>query len=278
MKKALWIGLCAIVCLPMLMPLIMLLAGSLMGKDEAVRALGPVLSSADGFAAWPLLPKYPTLQGHIELMLDEPEFFVMFWNSMAYAVLAVLGQLIGVGAAWAFSRYKFPLKKLIFAVYIALMLMPFQVTMIGQYLQLDSLRLIDTRWALILPLSFSTLPVFIMTKFFEAIPEGILEAARIDGAGEGMVFLKIGLPLSVPGLLSAAVLGFLESWGMIEQPMTFLRTQRLWPLSLYLPQVTEGDLGRALAASAITLLPPLLVFLCGQRYLVQGIGTMGMKE
>ena len=278
MKKALWIGVCVIVCLPMLMPLIMLLSGSLMGRDEAIKALGPVLSSADGYASWPLLPQYPTLRGHIELLLDEPEFFVMFWNSMAYAALAVLGQLIGVGAAWAFSRYDFPLKKTIFAVYIALMLMPFQVTMIGQYLQLDSIHLIDTRWALILPLTFSTLPVFIMTKFFEAIPEGILEAARIDGANEGMVFLKIGLPLSIPGLLSAAVLGFLESWGMIEQPMTFLRSQRLWPLSLYLPQVNESSMGRALAASAITLIPPLLVFLCGQKYLVQGIGTMGMKE
>ena len=249
-----------------------------MGKDEAIKALGPVLSSSDGYASWPLLPQYPTLRGHIELMLDEPEFFVMFWNSMTYAALAVLGQLIGVGAAWAFSRYDFPLKKAIFAIYIALMLMPFQVTMIGQYLQLDSIHLIDTRWALILPLTFSTLPVFIMTKFFEAIPEGILEAARIDGANEGMVFIKIGLPLSIPGLLSAAVLGFLESWGMIEQPMTFLRSQRLWPLSLYLPQVNESSMGRALAASAITLIPPLLVFLCGQKYLVQGIGTMGMKE
>ena len=249
-----------------------------MGKDEAIKAFGPVLSSADGYAHWPLLPQYPTLRGHIELMLDEPEFFVMFWNSMSYAVLAVLGQLIGVGAAWAFSRYEFPLKKVIFAMYIALMLMPFQVTMIGQYLQLDSFHLMDTRWALILPLAFSTLPVFILTKFFEAIPEGVLEAARIDGANEGIIFLKIGLPLSIPGLLSAGVLGFLESWGMIEQPMTFLRSQRLWPLSLYLPQVTENSMGRALAASAITLLPPLLVFLCGQKYLVQGIGTMGMKE
>ena len=74
------------------------------------------------------------------------------------------------------------------------------------------------------------------------------------------------------------VLGFIEVWGMIEQPMTFLRSQNLWPLSMYLPQITEGSLGWAMTASAIALMPPLLVFLCGQRYLVQGIGTMGLKE
>lgn len=278
MKKALWYGLCVLLCLPMMLPLLMLLAGSLMGQDEAVKVLGPVFSGSDGYARWPLLPQYPTLKGHIELMLDSPEFFVMFWNSVSYAVLSMIGQLIGIGAAWAFARYRFPMKKLLFSVYIALMLMPFQVTMVGQYLALDKFQLIDTRWAIILPLAFSTFPVFIMTKFFEAIPNSMLEAARIDGAGEFRIFLNIGLPLGIPGLLSAMVLGFLEAWGMIEQPMTFLRSQKLWPLSLYLPQITSNSLGWALSASAITLIPPLLVFLCGQRYLVQGISTMGIKE
>lgn len=278
MKKALWLGLCVILCLPMLLPLLMLLAGSLMGQDEAVKALGPVFTGADGFAHWPLLPQYPTLKGYIELMLDSPEFFAMFWNSVSYAVLSMAGQLIGIGAAWAFARYRFPMKKLLFSAYIALMLMPFQVTMVGQYLALDRFQLIDTRLAIILPLAFSTFPVFIMTKFFEAIPNSMLEAARIDGAGEFRIFLSIGLPLGVPGLLSAMVLGFLEAWGMIEQPMTFLRSQNLWPLSLYLPEITGDSLGWALSASALTLIPPLLVFLCGQRYLVQGISTMGIKE
>lgn len=278
MKKVFWLGLCALVCLPMLLPLWMLLSGSLMGQNEAVKALGPVFSGANGYAHWSLLPRYPTLKGHIELMLDSPEFFAMFWNSAAYAVLSLTGQLVGVGAAWAFARYRFPLKKLLFSGYIALMLMPFQVTMVGQYLALDGFHLIDTRLAIILPLAFSTLPVFIMTKFFEAVPDGVLEAARIDGASEWLAFLRAGLPLGIPGLLSAMVLGFLEAWGMIEQPMTLLRSERLWPLSLYLPQITGESLGWALSASAITLIPPLLIFLCGQRYLEQGIGTMGIKE
>ena len=120
--------------------------------------------------------------------------------------------------------------------------------------------------------AFSTLPVFIMARFFEAVPGSVLEAARIDGAGEARIFLCIALPLGFPGLLSAMVLSFIEIWGMIEQPMTFLRSQNLWPLSMYLPQITQDSLGWAMTASAIALMPPLLVFLCGQRNLVQGIG------
>lgn len=276
--KGLWAGLCAMLCLAPMFPLGMLLTGSLMGGGEALKTLGPVFSRAAGYASWPLLPQYPTLRGYMELMLDSPEFFAMFWNSIVYAVLALLGQLVGVGAAWGLAHYRFPFRKAIFGLYVFLMLMPFQVTMIGQYLALDALQLMDTRWAIILPTAFSTLPVFIMTRFFEAIPESALEAARIDGAGEGRIFLGIALPLGFSGLLSAMVLGFIEVWGMIEQPMTFLRSQNLWPLSMYLPQITQDSLGWAMTASAIALLPPLLVFLCGQRYLVQGIGSMGLKE
>ncbi len=279
MKKAIWLTLCVLICLPMLLPLVMLVSGSLMGQHEAAKALGPVFAGNDGYAYWPLLPMYPTLRGHIELMLDSPEFFAMFWNSATYAVLSLIGQaVIGGSAAWAFARYRFPMKKLLFTVYIALMLMPFQVTLVAQYLSLDALHLIDTRFAIILPLAFSTFPVFIMAKFFEAVPDSVLEAARIDGAGEWVAFFRVGLPLGIPGLLSAMVLGFLEAWGMIEQPMTLLRSQPLWPLTLYLPQITGEFMGRALAASVLALLPALLVFLCGQQYLEQGIGTMGMKE
>ena len=208
--KALWAGLCALLCLIVLFPLGMLLAGSLMGSDEALKTLGPVFSGAEGYATWPLLPQYPTLRGYIELTLDSPEFFAMFWNSIVYAGLSLLGQLVGVGAAWGLARYRFPFRKAIFALYVFLMLMPFQVTMIGQYLSLDALHLMDTRWAIILPAAFSTLPVFIMARFFEAVPGSVLEAARIDGAGESRIFVRIALPLGFPGLLSAMVLGFIE--------------------------------------------------------------------
>ena len=95
---------------------------------------------------------------------------------------------------------------------------------------------------------------------------------------EQVPFRSIGLPLGAPGILSAVVLGFLEYWNALEQPLTFLKDQTLWPLSLYLPTVTADNAGASLAASVIMLLPALLIFLFGQKYLEAGISASGLKD
>ena len=190
----------------------------------------------------------------------------------------LLGQLlVGVPAAWAFARYRFPCHNLLFTLYMVLMLMPFQVTMLSNYLVLNGMGLMDTQLSIILPGIFSTFPVFLLYRFFSSIPVEILESARIDGAGELQIFLQFGLPLGSAGIISQAVLGFLEYWNLVEQPLTFLKDQRLWPLSLFLPDITLSNAGMAVTASVITLLPALLVFLAGQNYLEQGIAASGLK-
>ena len=260
-------------------PLWMLVSASLMGPDEVVRNIGPALSGAEGSASWPLLPQFPTLRGSVQLLMDSPEFFVMFWNSCKQTFSILIGQLlVGAPAAWAFARYKFPGKRWIFTLYIALMLMPFQVTMVSSYLILDQLKLLDTVWAIILPAAFSTFPVFIMYRFFAGIPYSLIEAAELDGAGPWQVFRYVGLPLGAPGILSAMVLGFLESWNALEQPLNFLENPANWPLSLYLPNLATSNAGVAMAASFIMLLPALPIFLFGQRHLEQGIRASGLKE
>ena len=262
-----------------LVPLWLLVSGSFMGGQEATQNFAPVLDSIEGSALWPLIPRYPTIQPYVELLLDTPQFFGMFWNSCAQVFPLVLGQvLIGAPAAWAFARYEFRFKKALFLLYIVLMLMPFQVTMVSSYLVLDKLSLMDTMWAIILPGAASTFPVFIMTRFFQAIPASLTEAAAIDGAGPFKVFLRVGLPLGAPGILSAVVLGFFEYWNALEVPLTFLKDRSLWPLSLYLPAISSENLGVSLIASVVMLTPALLIFLFGQKYLEQGITAAGMKD
>ena len=260
-------------------PLWLLISGSLMGAEEMAQNLAPVLGGADGTAVWPLLPMYPTLRPYIELLLDTPQFFAMFWNSCKQVFPVVIGQvLIGAPAAWAFARFHFRGKKLLYSLYIVLMLMPFQVTMVSSYLVLDGLGLMDTIWAIILPGAVSTFPVFLMVKFFTSIPSALTEAAALDGAKPLQIFFHVGLPLGAPGILSAVVLGFLEYWNALEQPLTFLKDKTLWPLSLYLPTVTADNAGVSLVASVIMLIPALLIFLFGQRYLEAGISAAGMKD
>lgn len=277
--KRLLIVLLLIVALIICFPVIFLITGSLMGSDELLDYLRPVLENRDGFAGWTLIPNYPTFRAYVELLLDSPEFFVMFWNSIKITGLIMLGQLLfGVPAAWGFAKLDIPGKKVLFNLYIILMLMPFQVTMLSNYLTLDKLHLMDTQWAVILPAAFSTFPVFIMYHFFRNIPDVIIESAELDGANKLQVFIYIGLPLGSSGIVSAMVLSFLDAWNLIEQPLTFLKDKTLWPLSLYLPNITAENAGLAFVASVITLIPSLLVFLAGQNYLEQGIAASAVKE
>lgn len=278
-RKAACVGVLLAMASLSLGPLVFLTGGSLMGSNEMKDCIRPVISGGEGYAVWRLFPVYPTLKHVVEVFFDSPEFFQMFWNSMKITAGTLLGQLlVGMPSAWGLAHYSFPGKKAVYMLYIVLMMMPFQVTMLSEYLVLDKLGMLDTLWAIILPGVFSTFSVFIMYRFFCGIPEAVIEAARCDGAGEFQIFWQIGIPLGSSGIISAMVLQFLECWNLIEQPVTFLKTKSLWPLSLYLPQISLEKAGFALCASLVTLLPALLVFLAGSDYLEQGIVAAAVKE
>ena len=264
-----------LVCLPVLL----LITGSVMGNGELKECLSPIFAEELAFVSWKLVPDYPTFENYGKLLFLTPQFFVLFWNSIKIVGCILLGQLlVGVPSAWAFAVYKVKGSRALFALYVVLMLLPFQVTMLSSYLVLNRLGMLDTHQAVILPAVFSTFPVFLVYGGFRSIPMQLFEAARIDGAGEFTIFRRIGLPLGKSGLLSAMVLGFLEYWNMMEQPMAFLEDKSLWPLSLYLPEITWAQAGYAFTASIITLVPAVFVFVWGQDYLEQGIIFSGLKE
>lgn len=262
----------------MLAPVVFVWSGSVMSRQELGVFLGPALDGEDGYISWRLIPDYPTLEHYKKLLLLTPQFFVVFWNSVKMTGSILAGQLlVAVPSAWAFAVYRFKGSRILFRIYIVLMLMPFQVTMLSQYLVLDRLNMMDTHLAIIVPAVFSTFPVFLCYRGFAAVPRELLDAGRIDGAGEFMLFFKIGLPLSSGSVLAAMVLGFLEYWNLIEQPLAFLKDKTLWPLSLYLPQIGPEKAGEAFAVSVITLIPAVFAFLLGKDYLEQGIVASGLK-
>ncbi len=202
----------AVLVFPVVMvciPILLLATGTLMGRDELREGLSPVFTGMGDYIEWNLMPDYPTFENYKKLLLETPQFFVLFWNSVKMAGCILIGQLlVGVPAAWSFAVYRFRFGKAVFTLYVVLMLLPFQVMMLSNYLVLDQLGLMNTQWAVILPAAFSTFPVFICYGGFRQIPAAMLESARIDGAGEAAVFIKIGLPLGKGGILSALVLGF----------------------------------------------------------------------
>lgn len=255
------------------------ITGAFCSQWELEKKLSPVFFSGEEMVSWSLLPQGPTLASLVEVLLDSPGFFTMFWNSVAISLGILGGQmLLTVPAAWALSRLPLPGKRHILTVYILLMLMPFQVLMFPRYLVLSDLKLLDTLGAVILPAVFSTFPVFLLHRFFGAIPQEILEAARLDGAGEVRIFLQIAIPLGAPGILATGILSFLDAWNMIEEPMTYLKTKSLWPLALFLPDIGLEDMGMGFAAALIMLIPAALWFLLCQEDLKKGIALSGGKD
>lgn len=279
MKKVLITLLLAILLFLIVFPIWIAVTGTFSAQWELEKNLSPVFLDAEGYAKWTVLPSAPTLRSLVEVLLDSPGFFVMFWNSVSISLFILMGQLlVDVPAAWALAHFPIKGKKTVLNLYIILMLMPFQVLMFPQYLVLNNLRILDTLGAVILPAVFSTFPVFLLHRFFQAIPREILEAARLDGASELRVFLEIGIPMGTPGILSVCILTFLDSWNMIEQPMTYLKTRSLWPLSLFLPEIGIEEMGVGFGAAFLMLVPALLLFLGCQEYLEQGIAMSGGKD
>ena len=271
---SIFMALGAVICLPVLM----LVSGSLADALEWKQRTIGYLQDTQEYISWRWIPDYPTLEHYKRLLFLSPAFFKLFWNSVGMTGGILLGQLvIAVPAAWAFAVYRFRGKRVLFSLYVILMLLPFQVTMLSKYLVLQNVGLMGTRWAVVLPAVFSTFPVFLIYRSFAGIPAELLEAARVDGAGEWQSFIRVGLPVAQGGILAAMILSFLESWNMMEEPLTFLQDKSLWPLSLYLPEIAMDQAGYACAASVITLTVSLFVFAIFHDALEQGIVTSGLK-
>lgn len=274
LQLAVVLGLGILICLPVLL----LFFGSLADGIEWTGRMQPLLLDTMDYISWKWIPDYPTLENFEELLFLTPEFLALFWNSVKIAACILAGQLlVGVPGAWCFAVYDFRGRNILFSVYVILMLLPFQVTMLARYLVLNGLGLLNTHAAVILPAMFSTFPVFLVYRGFRSLPKELYEVARIDGAGEWIIFSRIGLPLAEGSIMAAFVLGFFEVWNLMEEPLAFLKDMSLWPLSLYLPEIGADQAGRACAASVLTLTVSLLVFGLFRDSLEQGIISSALK-
>ena len=200
-------------------PVILVILLSVQDSDELAEMTSSLIQFTGEYVDIHYIPQYPTLSHFIDLLIFTPEFYTVFWNSLLMTgIILVFQLLVAVPSAWAFASFRFKGKKLLFNMYVIFMLMPFQVTMLSQYIVLDKIQLMNTRWSVILPAIFSTFSVFLIYRGFADIPRDIADSARTDGANEWQVLRYIGLPLGKHGILSCLVLSFLDYWNMVEQP------------------------------------------------------------
>lgn len=267
-----------------LFPTVLTIANSFMSQAEISANYGMVFSTSDSGARTfvaekvnlKLIPDMVTFNQYATVLFKSPEYLLKFWNSVILVVpITVFQILIACLASYGFARTSGKLKGIVFFGYIILMLMPYQVTLVPNYLVADWFHLLDTNWSIWLPGIFSPFSVYLLTKYMKRIPKAMFEAAQIDGAGEWQMFRKIAMPICKGAIYSCAILVFIDYWNMVEQPLILFSDTDKYPLSVFLSKINEGEIGLAFAVATIYMIPGLLIFLYSEEYLVEGITYQG---
>lgn len=235
--------------------------------------------SIDQWMDFPLSPSIVSLRQYYSLLIEKPIYLQYFMNSVFYAVVVLLFQAMVLPAlSYALSCFKFFGREALFFLILLLMLMPFQVTMAPSVLTMKTLGLLNTRWAIILPLAVSPLYVFLIRQYMLSIPTDILEAGLMDGAGTVRTYLYIVLPACAPILGAACALSFADSWNLVEQPLIYLSELRdALPLSVMFNAIGESEKGVAFAGAALYILPAMLIYIYFQEDILTGIQLSDLK-
>jgi ABC-type glycerol-3-phosphate transport system permease component len=234
------------------------------------------------FAGNTFLPQNPTLANYRSLF-EQSDALLKIWNSLFIATTAtVLSVFLCALGGYAFAKFRFPGRTLFFSVMLASMAIPFAVVMVPLFVMMRNVfGWIDTPWPLIVPGAANAFGIFFMRQYMLSVQDEMLDAARVDGASEFGIFLRIVLPTTVPGLVSLAIIFFMASWNNFLWPSAVLRSEENYTVPLML-RALQGPPGRTafdvlMAGSVVSLLPLLLVFLLLQRHLVAGLTTGSVK-
>ena len=274
--------LAALFAVAFLLPTVLTFTNSFMTQSEIAANYGKVFSSVSGNAYisetvnLKFIPDKVSLSQYITVLFKSPDYLLKFWNSVILVVPIVVLQ-VGVASitAYGFTRWRGKVRSFLFFFYVILMLMPYQVTLVPNYLVSQWLGILNTRWAIIFPGMFAPFSVFLLTKFMRRIPASLIEAAKLDGSSEWQIFKDICLPQCRSALYSIAILVFIDYWNMVEQPLILLNDASKQPLSVYLSTINSGEIGIAFAIAVIYMIPGLLLFLHGEEFLVEGIAHSG---
>ncbi|GIP19981.1 sugar ABC transporter permease [Paenibacillus sp. J22TS3] len=283
-KVALTIIMCVFAIL-LLFPIGITFINSLTTKQEIELNYGPigkinetVVGREMPFVNLKLMPDMVSLEQYGEVLVNSPKFLMMFWNSVFLVLPIIAGQVFVASlAAYALSKLNFRGRDALFFVYLLTMLMPFQVTLVPNYIMADRLGLLGSPGAIILPGIFAAFGVFMLRQFMLHIPYAYIEAAKMDGASHLRIFYTIILPMVKPGLSALVVLLFVDYWNMVEQPLIFLNDPFKQPLSVYLSNVNDSERGIAFAASALYMTPMVLLYLYAESYFIEGVQLSGIK-
>jgi ABC-type glycerol-3-phosphate transport system permease component len=268
-KAASYLALAAVSAL-MLFPFVWMLASSFKPFTEI-------------FAGRSFLPEQPTLANYASLF-QQSDALRKVWNSLYIAALyTALAVFLCAMGGYAFAKFRFPGRGVLFGFLLATMAVPFAVVMVPLFIMMRNwFHWIDTPWPLIVPWAANAFGIFFMRQYMLSVPDDMLDAARVDGASELRIFLRIVLPVSRPGLASLAILFFVLKWNDFLWPLAVLRSEEVQTVPVMLNSL-QGPPGRTafdvlMAGSVVSVLPMLLLFLLLQRHLVVGLTAGAVRE
>ncbi|MFC2048870.1 carbohydrate ABC transporter permease [Elusimicrobiota bacterium] len=226
------------------------------------------------------IPKEPTL-AHYRKLFQEVDFMRHFINStiVAFAV-TVFGIFVNSLAGYAFAKYKFPGRDRIFAILILALMVPGQITMMPAFLILKKMGLINSYLGLIVSGTVSVYSIFLIRQFVQAIPNDLIEAARIDGCSEFGIYWRVIMPLCKPVLATLAIFTFMSSWNDFLWALILMTKEKMYTLPVALANLNgqhTTDYGLLMSGAVVVVVPVVIVFLFAQKYIIEGISTTGMK-
>jgi len=275
--------------------------GAMTTKQKAMQWLAGVLLAVGGFLMalpflWMILsafkpepefaripptlwPKTFTLKHYVELF-ERMNFGIYLRNTLIIVFFSFLGMLLNAMAGYGFAKYRFKGRDTLFYLVLATLMIPGQVTMIPVYLILNKMGLTNTMAGIVLPSLVGAFAIFLFRQFMSTIPDELLEATRLDGAGEFRIFLQIALPISVSVLAVQGILTFIAGWNSFLWPLIIANDEKLYTLSVGL-QLLKGqyssNYGLQMAGSAFMVVPIILVFLLFQQYIMDNYTISGIK-
>ena len=262
-------------------PLILVFTNSFMGNQEInahYSTEGNLFETGRKYIEMILIPDMATLSQYKQILIESPLYLNMFWNSVKITVPVVLGQLIVSSmAAYGFTVLTFKGKEILFFLYVIVMLLPLQVTLVPNYIVADLFSITDSYAAIILPGIFNPFGVFLMRQYMKMLPASYLEAASIDGAGHINKFIYIIIPVIKPAIACVSMLVFVEYWNVVEQAVIFIRDSHAMPLSTFLSRINQQQMGVSFASACFYCCPVLIILYFGQDYLKEGIRLSGLK-
>lgn len=227
------------------------------------------------------IPQHPVWKHHVNVWTGTGSFALLYMNSLKISILSTLGAVTFAAlAAYGFSRIQFRGREPLFLIYLSMMMIPPQILFVPRFVLFNWMGIYNTHWALILPGAFTIFGVFLLRQFFITVPQEISEAAFIDGAGHFRIFTRVILPLAKAPLATLTILDFSWHWNDYENALIFLVDKNLYTVPLGLQNfVLENsvDYNGMMAAATAAMIPMIVVFLAGQKFIIQGIASGAVK-